>query len=63
VTSPQEPEADEGFVDRRIDAGDFFHFGDGGQTPGLHPERESYGTFFWFDDPDGSVWLVQEVKR
>ena len=50
-------------VDRGVDAGDFFHFGSGGQTPGLHPERESYGTFFSFDDPDGNVWLIQEVKR
>ena len=50
-------------VDRGVDAGDFFHFGEGGQTPGLHPERENYGTFFSFDDPDGNVWLIQEVKR
>ena len=50
-------------VDRGVDAGDFFHFGEGGQTAGLHPERETYGSFFSFDDPDGNAWLVQEVKR
>jgi hypothetical protein len=50
-------------VDRGVDATDFFHFGEGGQTAGLHPEREGYGSFFSFDDPDGNVWLVQEVKR
>jgi hypothetical protein len=36
---------------------------DGKQTPGLHPERSSYNTFFSFDDPDGNGWLVQEVKH
>ncbi len=40
---------------------DFFHFGDEGQTPGLHPERIDYGTFFSVSDPDGTGWLVQEV--
>jgi len=40
-----------------------FHFADGVQTDGLHPERESYQSFFQFADPDGNVWLVQEVKR
>ena len=50
-------------VDRGVDASDFFHFGEGGQTAGLHPERETYGSFFSFDDPDGNAWLVQEVKR
>ena len=51
------------FVGRGVDASDFFYFGEGGQTPGLHPAREKYGTFFSFDDPDGNAWLVQEVKR
>lgn len=40
-----------------------FHFGSEGQTPGLHPGREKYGTFLSFDDPDGNSWLVQEVDR
>ncbi len=35
----------------------------GGQTPGPHPERSDYGTFFSLNDPDGNGWLVQEVKR
>jgi catechol 2,3-dioxygenase-like lactoylglutathione lyase family enzyme len=50
-------------VGRSTEVSDFFHFAEGGQTAGLHPERESYGSFFSFDDPDGNVWLVQEVKR
>jgi catechol 2,3-dioxygenase-like lactoylglutathione lyase family enzyme len=40
-----------------------FHFAGGVQTDGLHPERSDYQSFFSFEDPDGNVWLVQEVKR
>ena len=40
-----------------------FHFGEGGQVPGPHPERQDYGSFLTFSDPDGNGWLVQEVKR
>jgi catechol 2,3-dioxygenase-like lactoylglutathione lyase family enzyme len=50
-------------VRRGTEVGDFFHFADGGQTPGLDPERGSYNTFMPFQDPDGNTWLVQEVKR
>ncbi len=50
-------------VDRGTEVGDYFHFGEAGQTPGLDPERRSYGTFLPFQDPDGNTWLVQEVKR
>jgi catechol 2,3-dioxygenase-like lactoylglutathione lyase family enzyme len=42
--------------------GDFFHFGEAGQTPGLDPGRASYSSFFGFADPDGNGWLVQEVS-
>ena len=50
-------------VSRGIEVGDAFHFGEGGQTPGLDPQRRSYATFMPFQDPDGNTWLVQEVKR
>ena len=40
-----------------------FHFGPRGRTPGLDPERRSYGSFASFGDPDGNGWLVQEVER
>ncbi|MBA2254578.1 MAG: VOC family protein [Chloroflexi bacterium] len=50
-------------VERGVDAGEPFHIGENGQTPGLDPERRDYGTFFPFDDPDGNTWLVQEVGR
>jgi catechol 2,3-dioxygenase-like lactoylglutathione lyase family enzyme len=47
---------------RGVDIGEPFHFGAGGQTPGLHPERADYGTYLTFADPDGNRWLVQEVR-
>jgi catechol 2,3-dioxygenase-like lactoylglutathione lyase family enzyme len=39
-----------------------FFFEDGQQRPGLHPERADYGSFLSFRDPDGNVWMVQEVR-
>jgi catechol 2,3-dioxygenase-like lactoylglutathione lyase family enzyme len=50
-------------VERGVDVGDYFHFGEAGQTPGLSPKRASYESFMSFQDPDGNTWLVQEVKR
>ena len=50
-------------VERGVDVSEPFHFGAEGQTPGLHPGRESYGSFASFSDPDGNGWLVQEVKE
>ena len=39
------------------------HFLDGQMTPGLDPNRASYGTFVFFDDPDGNSWALQEVPH
>jgi hypothetical protein len=50
-------------VGRGTDVSDFFHFGEAGQAPGLHPERQNYGTYASIKDPDGNVWLLQEVNR
>lgn len=50
-------------VERGVDASEPFHFGPGGQTPGLDPQRSDYGTFLSISDPDGNGWLVQEVKH
>lgn len=41
---------------------EIFHFTDGGQTPGPDPARASYNSFLSFTDPDGTGWLVQEVR-
>ncbi len=48
---------------RAVDIGEIFHFEDGVQTPGPDPNRDDYGSFISFSDPDGNGWLVQEVKR
>ena len=31
-------------------------------VPGLDPERQSYGSYASFNDPDGNRWVLQEVK-
>lgn len=48
---------------RGIDVNGPFHFGPEGQTSGLDPQRQKYGSFANFSDPDGNGWLVQEVDR
>jgi catechol 2,3-dioxygenase-like lactoylglutathione lyase family enzyme len=51
-------------VARGIDASDVWHgppFPPEARQPGVDPERTSYGSFFSFNDPDGNMWLVQEV--
>src|SRR5213075_2201612 len=51
-------------VGRGIDTSDVWHgppFPPEARQPGVDPERTSYGSFFSFNDPDGNVWLVQEV--
>jgi hypothetical protein len=30
---------------------------------GPHPGRENYQSFADFADPDGNIWLLQEVDR
>jgi catechol 2,3-dioxygenase-like lactoylglutathione lyase family enzyme len=48
-------------VGRGIDTGGIFHFADGNRVPGPHPERSDYGSYCFFEDPDGNSWAVQEV--
>jgi catechol 2,3-dioxygenase-like lactoylglutathione lyase family enzyme len=44
------------------DAGGLFHHaGEEGRVSGPHPERNSYGSFASFSDPDGNGWVFQEV--
>jgi catechol 2,3-dioxygenase-like lactoylglutathione lyase family enzyme len=44
-----------------IEVSDFVHLGPSGLVPGLDPERRSYYSRASFSDPDGNVWLLQEV--
>jgi catechol 2,3-dioxygenase-like lactoylglutathione lyase family enzyme len=43
--------------------GGIVHFGAGGMTPGPDPARQKFGSFIFFDDPDGNTWAVQEGER
>ena len=54
----------EEFLRRGIDVSDVWHgppFPVEARQPGPDPERTSYGSFFYFTDPDSNTWLVQEV--
>lgn len=31
------------------------------RVPGASPDRETYGSFASFSDPDGNTWLLQEI--
>ena len=53
-------------IRRGIDASEMWHgaaFPLEARLPGPDPKRSSYGSFFYFNDPDGNTWLVQEVTR
>ncbi len=52
-----------GLADRGVDVSEPFHFGPEGQVSGLDPQRQSYGTYASFNDPDGNGWLLQEVTQ
>jgi catechol 2,3-dioxygenase-like lactoylglutathione lyase family enzyme len=51
-------EASEVFHDA---AGGYFPFDPAAQAGGPDPERRSYLSFVTFADPDGNLWLLQEV--
>src|SRR4030095_12217904 len=56
-------------VARGIEVGEVFHFaggplnelGENPRIPGRDPEGRSYFSFASFKDPDGNVWLLQEI--
>jgi predicted enzyme related to lactoylglutathione lyase len=47
--------------DRGIAVSDIFHWSEQGQTPGPDPNRGDYGSYATIADPDGNIWLLQEV--
>jgi catechol 2,3-dioxygenase-like lactoylglutathione lyase family enzyme len=52
------------FVRRGIEVSDIWHgppFPVEARQPGPAPDRASYGSFCYFNDPDGNTWLAQEV--
>ena len=53
-------------VARGINASGVFHgspFSPTGRITGPDPERQSYRSYVSFEDPDGNMWIVQEVTR
>ena len=59
--------AREDLSSRGVQVSEIFHFAAGpgpfgGQVRGIAPERQSYGSYATFSDPDGNLWLLQEVR-
>jgi len=53
-------------VARGINVSEVFHgspFSPARRISGPDPERQSYRSYVSFEDPDGNVWIVQEVTR
>jgi catechol 2,3-dioxygenase-like lactoylglutathione lyase family enzyme len=58
--------AHDGLLKLGIDVSDVWHgppFPVAARQPGPDPERASYGSFCSFNDPDGNLWIVQEVTK
>ena len=49
-------------VGRGVEVGEVRHLESGTWRPGPHPERQDYGSFADFTDPDGNLWLLQERR-
>ena len=59
-------EAHKDLVAKGINASEVFHgspFSPAGRISGPEPKRQSYGSFVSFEDPDGNMWIIQEVTR
>jgi len=51
-------------VERGVQPSQPYHFDRSGtRSEGVDPAREDYATFMDFSDPDGNVWMVQEVRN
>ncbi|GKQ54187.1 VOC family protein [Bradyrhizobium sp. Ce-3] len=50
-------------ITRGVDVSEVFHRGAEGRIIGPDPERPSYGSLATFSDPDGNVWLLQQVTQ
>src|SRR5829696_2921890 len=56
-------EVSEVFHDAGGSLGGGFLAGTEGRAPGPDPQRRSYASYASFSDPDGNVWLLQEIKE
>jgi len=51
-------------IARGVDVSEVFHgspFNPAGRISGPDPERRSYMSYAAFEDPDGNMWLIQEI--
>jgi catechol 2,3-dioxygenase-like lactoylglutathione lyase family enzyme len=48
---------------RQVEISEVRHLESGEWVPGPHPQRGNYESFADFADPDGNIWVVQEVNR
>jgi catechol 2,3-dioxygenase-like lactoylglutathione lyase family enzyme len=46
---------------RGVEMDEIHHFEDGQRVPGPDPKHRKYGTYSGFADPDGNIWVLQEV--
>ena len=50
-------------VKRGVGVSEIRHLESGNWVPGPHPQRGNYESFAEFADPDGNVWVLQEVNH
>jgi catechol 2,3-dioxygenase-like lactoylglutathione lyase family enzyme len=55
--------AREELTERGVEISEIRHMGSEGWQPGPDPERNDYASFADFKDPDGNIWILQEVKH
>ena len=55
--------AREELTGRGVKVSEIRHLEDGAWVPGPDPEHRNYESFADFADPDGNVWVLQEVDR
>jgi catechol 2,3-dioxygenase-like lactoylglutathione lyase family enzyme len=53
--------AGDALVAAGIEVGEIFHIGASGRESGPDPEHRTYRSRAEFSDPDGNVWLLQEI--
>ena len=52
-----------GLAGRGVAVSEVRHLESGNWVPGPHPQHANDGSFADFADPDGNVWVLQEVNR
>jgi len=50
-------------VGRGVEVSEIRHLEEGEWRPGPDPQHRDYDSFADFKDPDGNVWILQEVPR